>query len=200
MKWESEFVFEASQQEVWNALQDPDVLVGAVPGTKSLSKIGEAEFVGDMHMQVGPLNGLFTGRVLLTDRIEPKSYSLNVDAKGPLGFGKGTGTVELVAEDDSHTRMKYTMDLQVGGKLAGLGQRLLETVSQSLSRQSLQALNEAIRSRKAGRAIQAPGQTKFAMAVGKDLLGNMLTPSRLLVGASIVIALVLLLWWLTKNP
>lgn len=174
MLLESQFTFNGPREKVWDILQDPDVLILAVPGTQSLKKLAEGEFEGEMNVKIGPLNGVFLGHVTLSNRVPPESYTLVVDSKGPLGYGKGSGTVKLEATDANTTVMKYSIELEVGGKLAGVGQRLLETVSGSISRQSLTALNQALMDRLAGKELKkAPSQTKFAMGVTTDLMRRM---------------------------
>ncbi|NUM34171.1 MAG: carbon monoxide dehydrogenase subunit G [Candidatus Brocadiae bacterium] len=175
MLLESEFIFNGPREKVWEILQDPDILILAVPGTKSLKKLAEGEFEGEMNVKIGPLNGTFLGNVVLSNQVPPASYTIVVDAKGPLGFGKGSGTVELTAQSPETTLMKYSIDLEVGGKLAGVGQRLLETVGTSISRQSLAALNQALVARLSGKPLQKPSsQTKFAMGVSAELCKRML--------------------------
>ncbi len=174
MLLESEFTFSGPREKVWEILQDPDILILAVPGTKSLKKLAEGEFEGEMNVKIGPLNGTFLGNVVLSNRVPPESYTIVVDAKGPLGFGKGSGTVQLTAQSPDTTVMKYSIDLEVGGKLAGVGQRLLETVGNSISRQSLAALNQALVARLSGKPIQKPAsQTQFAMGVTAELCKRM---------------------------
>ena len=189
MKIESEFCFNAPRQEVWDILQDPDVLATAVPGTQKLDKIGDDEYRGDMHIEIGPLSGVFTGIVVLSDKVEPESYRLTIDARGPLGFSKGEGWVKLVAQDDENTLMKYDIDLQVGGKIASVGQRLMETVGKSVSRQSLEALNKNLEARKTGAQVSAPTQGKFMRAVAKDVFAQIFTPRRLVIGAIVLAAI-----------
>ena len=175
MLLESEFIFSGPREKVWEILQDPDILILAVPGTKSLKKLAEGEFEGEMNVKIGPLNGIFLGNVVLSNQVPPASYTIVVDAKGPLGFGKGSGTVELIAQSPETTMMKYSIYLEVGGKLAGVGQRLLETVGTSISRQSLAALNQALVARLSGKAIQKPSsQAKFAMGVTGEICKQML--------------------------
>jgi len=174
MLLESEFTFNGPREKVWEILQDPDVLILAVPGTESLQKLAEGEFEGKMNVKIGPLNGVFLGRVVLSNRVPPESYTIVVDATGPLGFGKGSGTVKLEAQPNDMTLMKYSIDLEIGGKLAGVGQRLLETVGTSISKQSLTALNQALVARLAGKELQkAASQTQFAMGVTADLCKRM---------------------------
>jgi uncharacterized protein len=147
VKLAGEHVFEASPQEVWDALFDPDVLAAAMPGCEKLELV-DGVFVGDMSVKVGPINGKFSGKVQLADREPPVRYRMIVDGKGPHGFVKANATIELAAEGE-RTRMRYDADAQVGGKIATVGQRLIETSAKAITKQSLEGLHENIKIRAA---------------------------------------------------
>lgn len=177
MKLVGEFTFNGEKQKVWDILLDPEILVLAIPGTESLDKKGEGEYVGEMNVRIGPLNGKFLGNVKLTDLDEPNGYNMVIDSKGPLGFGKGTGNVKLTENEDKTTLMTYTIDLKVGGKIASVGQRLLETVTKSLSRQSLETLNSVLQKKVRGEDVsgEKASQAKYAKGVTKDIFVSVFT-------------------------
>lgn len=205
MKVEGEYIFNGPRAEVWNLVRDPEVLATALPGTQSLNKVSENEYEGEMHVRVGPVAGVFSGRVIVSDEVCPESYTLTVEGKGAPGFAKGTGRVHLMDQGDGTTLMKYEGEVQIGGKIASVGQRLLDTVSKSMIRQGLEALNKALEARVAAKAegretveCNPPSQTEFAMAVAKDVAGEVLSSSRLLwiaiaIGVVIVILAVILI-------
>ena len=104
MKLEGEFTFNGSRQEVWDLLQDPDILANSLPGTKNMQKIGEDEYRGEMVVKVGPLNGVFTANIKLSDKIPPESYTMLVESKGNVGFANGTAKIELTEKVEKSTR------------------------------------------------------------------------------------------------
>src|SRR5262245_21199428 len=121
MKLAGDYLFEASVQEVWNALFDPKVLAAVMRGCEKLELV-DGSYVGELNINVGPVNGKFTGKVDLKDIDEPKSYTMVVDGRGGPGFVKATARVKLEPEGEG-TRIRYEADAQVGGKIASGGQR-----------------------------------------------------------------------------
>src|SRR6185436_3175716 len=122
MKLEGDYRFDASVQEVWDALLDPAILAAVMPGCEKLELV-DGHYVGEIKVKVGPIQGNFTGKVDLKDIVEPVSYTMVVDGRGAPGFVKATAGVKLAAEGDA-TRVAYDCDAQVGGKIASVGQRL----------------------------------------------------------------------------
>ena len=138
---DGEFTFRAPRHRVWVLLQDPDVLVKAMPGAQRLVATGDGTYEGSIRIGVGPVTAAqWTLSVALHDREEPARYLMKVDSKGPLGFTRGSASVELL-EVEQTTTMRYRADLQIGGKVAGIGQRLLDQVAKLLTRQGLEALS-----------------------------------------------------------
>ena len=142
------FTFEGPRARVWEILQDPAVLAKALPGTKTLTKVGEDKYQGVMKVSVGPVNAAeFAMSVELKDKVEPEKFSLVIDGKGGVGFTKGTASIALEEQPGPVTVMTYTSDVQVGGKIAAVGQRLLESVGKMMTRQALDALNKELKTR-----------------------------------------------------
>ena len=181
MKLDGEYLFNGPREQVWKLVRDPDVLATALPGTQSLDKISDTEFEGVMHLRIGPMAGDFAGKLVVSDEVPPESCTLTVDGKGAAGFVKGAGHVQLIEQADGKTLMKYAGDFQVGGKLASTGQRMIETVSKSMVRQGLEALDKALQARVAAQAenrpieYKPPTETEFAGAVAKDVAGGVLS-------------------------
>lgn len=120
-----EFDIPAKRQQVWEALNDPEVLAQCIPGCESIERISETEFVAKMKVKIGPVKARFESRVSLSDLNPPESYTIIGEGKGgPAGFGKGSARVTLTEADDN-TLLEYTADMQVGGKLAQVGSRLV---------------------------------------------------------------------------
>jgi len=145
------FTFNGPRAKVWELLQDPAVLAKALPGTKSLTKVGENSYEGVMKVSVGPMSAAeFAVNVELKDQVPPERFVMHVDGKGGVGFTKGTATIELLEIKDQAgpvTVMNYSSDMQIGGKIAAVGQRLLESVGKMMTKQALDALNAELKAR-----------------------------------------------------
>lgn len=148
MTVDGEYTFDAPRETVWEHLQDPEVLAKAMPGAKRLVRTGEGSYEGVLRVGIGPVTAAeWKLTVRLDDLVPPESYTMHVDSKGPLGFTRGDARVELLEEGDAATRMRYRADLQVGGKVAGVGQRLVEQVAKLMTRQGLEALSREMEAR-----------------------------------------------------
>lgn len=147
MKLDGEYTFDGPRDDVWSLLHDPDVLSHALPGARDFEQVDETHYRGTLQVKVGPVNGVFQNTVELTDQEPPERYTMHINARGPAGFAQGTAHVTLIEEGPATTRMTYEATLQVGGRVASAGQRLMDSVSKSLTRQGLEAMNEALRAR-----------------------------------------------------
>lgn len=154
MQIQGTHTFKAPQKLVWDALQDPTILSMALPGGEQLEKLNENEYKAVMNVRVGPVQGKFDGKIELTDINEPESYRMKVSGQGAPGFVNGSGNVRLESTSDG-TVMHYTGDVQVGGKIAGVGQRLIDSTAKSIIRQGLGALDLQIQARAAEAATVA---------------------------------------------
>ena len=181
MKIEGEYTFDGPREDVWKLVRDPEVLAACLPGTQSLHLVGENEYEGEINIHIGPITGVFSGRLLISNEVPPESCTLAVEGKGKPGFVNGTGNVQLFEQGDNQTLMTYAGEVQIGGRLAGVGQRMIDTVSKSMIRQGLGTLNEAIKVRAVARAeakeieYTPPSETEFAAAVAKDMAGGLLS-------------------------
>ncbi len=200
MRIEGEYTFSGPRELVWEMLNDPQVLASALPGTQQLTQVAENEYEGEMNVRVGPVSGTFTGRLVVSDATPPERCTLTVDGRGAPGFLKGSGLVNLIAQEDGTTLMKYEGEVQVGGKLAGVGQRMLDSVSKSMLRQGLDTMNEALKARVAAQetgqavAYTPPTEAEFAQGVAKDMAGKLTSIAEVRMILYVVpVALVLLL-------
>ena len=179
MKIEGEHIFDGPREEVWKLVRDPDVLMTAIPGSSKLEKLSETEYEGEINLRIGPVSGTFSGKLVITNEVPPESCTLNVDGKGAAGFGRGAGDVMLTEIEGGKTLMKYNGDIQVGGKLAGVGQRMLDSVVKSMFNTGFTALDSALAARMAAMAgeekaadYKAPTEAEFAASVAKDMMKN----------------------------
>jgi carbon monoxide dehydrogenase subunit G len=196
VKIEGEYIFDGPREEVWELIRDPEVLATALPGTQSLEQVSESEYEGMMHVRVGPVAGAFSGKIVVSDEVPPESCTLTVEGRGAPGFANGTGHIHLLEQEDGTTLMNYEGEIQIGGKLASVGQRLLDTASKSMIRQGLEALNNAllarIEAKAEGKEVEyaPPSEAKFAMAVAKDMAGEMLSQPQTLWAIMAIVAAV----------
>jgi carbon monoxide dehydrogenase subunit G len=196
VKLEGEYTFDGPLEEVWEMLRDPEVLATALPGTKSLDQVSENEYEGEMDIRVGPVGGAFSGRVVVSNEQPPDSCTLTVEGKGQPGFVKGSGDIHLTAQEGDTTLMRYEGDLQIGGRLASVGQRMLDTASKSMVNQGLETINAALGARLAAKLegeeidFQPPSEAEFAAAVAKDMAGQMFSPRLLWIALAILVVVV----------
>jgi uncharacterized protein len=124
-----------TQQQAWDALNDPEVLKACIPGCDKVEATGENQYAIGMAVKIGPVAARFNGKILLSDVLPPSSYTLNFEGQGgPAGFGKGNAKVNLApAVEGAGCQLSYTAQAQVGGKIAQVGQRLVDGVAKSMA-------------------------------------------------------------------
>lgn len=140
MEISGDYTFDAPQELVWGALLDPNVLGSIMPGGKGFEQTGEDQYKGILEVKVGPVQGTFQGQIKLSDIVAPERYNIEVDGKGATGFVKANGKLRLESRSNQ-TFMEYSGHAQVGGRIASVGQRLMDSAARSIIRQSLEALN-----------------------------------------------------------
>jgi len=123
----------APREAVWAKLNDPEVLKACIPGCEELEKTEDGGFRAVAKMKVGPVSARFKGKVTLSDLDPPNGYKISGEGEGGVaGFAKGGATVAL-AEKDGGTLLTYNVEAQIGGKLAQLGQRLINGAAKKLA-------------------------------------------------------------------
>lgn len=123
----------APRQRVWDALNDPEVLIRSLPGCVSVDRISPEEFRVVMAIAIGPLRARFNGSLTMSDVMAPESCTMVFEGKGgAVGFGKGNSAVKLV-ESNGQTELTYSAQAQVGGKLAQVGSRLIDSVARKMA-------------------------------------------------------------------
>jgi carbon monoxide dehydrogenase subunit G len=164
------YTFDATREEVWSALNDPEVLARTIPGCQRLDQVGENEFESTLKVGLQAVRGTYNGRVKLSNLVAPESYEVSVDGKGSNGFLKGSGTIKL-RDEGAQTILDYGGEAQIGGTIASVGQRLIDGAAKTLINQSLKALAQQIADRRnpppapsAPEAAESPAKTIEATA------------------------------------
>ena len=135
MDMSGERLIAASKDRVWLALNDPEVLKAAIPGCDALEKVSDNEFTATVTTKLGPIKARFTGKVTLSDIDPPNGYRIGGEGQGGVaGFAKGGATVTLEPHGDE-TLLRYAVNAAVGGKIAQLGARLIDSTSRKLADQ-----------------------------------------------------------------
>ena len=139
MKIEGTHQIDAPRERVFAALIDPAVLQRIIPGCESLEKTGENTFAATMRTGVGSIKGVFNGNVRLEDLRAPEHFRMTVDGKGAPGFLKGSGDLNLMSNGNA-TNVSYIGDVQVGGTIASVGQRMIQGTVKMMATQFFTAL------------------------------------------------------------
>ncbi|MDA4846330.1 SRPBCC family protein [Hoeflea poritis] len=144
MEMQGEERIAASREAVWAALNDPEILKQCIPGCQSLEMTGENEMSAAVKLKVGPVSATFKGSVTLENIRPPEGYTITGEGKGGIaGFAKGGADVAL-REDGAETVLTYDVKAQVGGKLAQLGSRLIDSTSKKLAGQFFASFGEIV--------------------------------------------------------
>ena len=117
-----------------------------MPGADQLHKVGEDEYEMKMKVIIASIGGQFGGKVRLADQQPPDSFKMIVEGNGKIGFLKGEGLLNLVSEGDAATEVKYDGDVQVGGTIASVGQRLLDATAKLIIKRFFEKFSEAAQS------------------------------------------------------
>lgn len=145
MEMKDEIRLEATREAVWEALNNPDVLKACIPGCETLEKVSDTEFVSLVMAKVGPIKAKFSGKVTLADIIPLVSYRLVGEGQGGVaGFAKSDITVELVPESTAVTVLRYGVSANIGGKIAQLGTRLIDSTARKMADQFFASFSAAV--------------------------------------------------------
>jgi len=147
---------EAPKEKVWAALNDPEVLRKCIPGCQNLDMSSPTEMTATVVFRVGPVKATFGGKVTLSDLDPPNSYRISGEGSGGVaGFAKGGASVRLESESPDVTILHYDVDAQIGGKLAQLGGRLIDSTSKKLAGEFFAAFGAAV-----GGTEEAPAEAE----------------------------------------
>lgn len=155
-----------SQQQAWDALNDPEVLKACIPGCDKLEPTGDNRYTVGMAVRVGPVAARFTGKIGLADVLPPNSYTIRFEGQGgAAGFGKGSAQVKLSPPTEgAGCELAYRAQAQVGGKIAQVGQRLIDGVAKSMADDFFRRFDEQMQKRfpqaYAAEPLPAPVQKK----------------------------------------
>lgn len=192
-----EYTFDAPQNLVWEALHNPQVLGSVMPGGQGFDEVGDYEYKGALKIKVGPVQGVFSAEIKLSDVLAPESYSIAVEGKGGPGFVSAMGSMKLAALGDNQTHMEYAGEARVGGKIASVGQRLIDSTARSIIAHSLEGLNEYLKVQVAQQEVNTsadesnsenapaeavpeyrpPTEAEMAMKVSRDVMSEMMSPA-----------------------
>jgi carbon monoxide dehydrogenase subunit G len=144
MRMSAEQRVPATQQVVWEALNDPEVLRWSIPGCESVNRIGDNELAAAVTAKIGPVKARFNGKIILGDIDPPNGYRLAGEGDGgAAGFAKGAATVTLEADGDT-TKLKYEVEATVGGKLAQIGSRLVDAAARKMADDFFSRFNDIV--------------------------------------------------------
>ncbi len=143
MRIEGEYTFEAPRQDVWGVLHNPDALSRALPGVEQFREVGPNEYEATVTAGVAAVRGTYHGRVKLADLAPPERYTLSARGQGSAGTFDATAQITLLG-DNGRTQLRYQADAQVGGPVAGVGQRMLGGVAKLMAGQFFKAMEEQL--------------------------------------------------------
>lgn len=150
---------EAPREKVWEALNDPEVLKASIPGCEELTKDSDTEMEAKVKLKVGPVKATFGGKVTLKDLDPPNGYTIEGEGSGGVaGFARGEARVRLEADGPDATILHYDVDAKIGGKLAQLGARLIDSTAKRLAGEFFANFSEQVAPSSAAAASDAPGE------------------------------------------
>jgi carbon monoxide dehydrogenase subunit G len=150
MKLAGEQTLPASRDRVWTLLNDPNRLSKLIPGLEKLDVLAPDEFAGTLNIGIAAVKGVYSGKLKLEEIRPPEHYKMVVDGRGKQGFMRGSGTLDLLPTDGTATIVKYSGDIQVGGPLMQVGQRLIDSAAKTLLGQFFAAAEAELRAEASG--------------------------------------------------
>jgi carbon monoxide dehydrogenase subunit G len=199
-----EYEFAAPQELVWDMVLDPDTLMATIAGCERLEKVDENTLQGRLNLRVGPVQGIFQGKVESIDVNPPHSLHMIISGSGPAGVVHGEGNI-LLEGTPTTTRLRYDGAVQVSGRIASVGQRVMDSSAKSIVKQSLQNLDRQIQARLepelatadqpaaaavAAAPLAAPSQNEFMLNVARDVLNDLVPDAgqrKALIGVGVVV-------------
>jgi uncharacterized protein len=150
MKITGEQTLPAPRERVWALLNDPRRLSRLIPGCEKLDDISPTEYAGTINVGIASVKGVYSGKLKLEEVRPPEHYKMVVDGKGKQGFMRGSGTLDLAADGANHTRVTYGGDVQIGGPLVQVGQRVIDSAAKMMVGQFFAAADAELKAEAAG--------------------------------------------------
>ena len=180
-----------TQQQAWDALNDPEVLKVCIPGCDKVEATGADTFAIGVALKIGPVSAKFSGKITLSDMNPPSSYTLTFDGQGgAAGFGKGNAKVALTPNEGG-CELAYTVHAQVGGKVAQLGQRLVDGAAKGMAEDFFKRFDDEMQRRYPAPVAAAPVQPAVEPLVSRGGVPAWVWAA----GGLVVLAA---LWWLSR--
>ncbi len=210
MEVEGSHTFDAPRDVVWPMLFDPVVLAQVLPGCEHLEEVGDNRFEGVLKIKIGPVQGTFDGVITLSDIVEPESATITISGEGAPGFVNGSGRLRLEAAGDRSV-LHYEGDAQIGGRLAAVGQRLLDASTKAIIRTGLEGLDGLVAvaagpvsgdggAHRASTPVESPSQLAFVWSVVGHMVRGFFGGGRKLVvrGAAVAAVLAIFIYGLSR--
>ena len=150
MKLAGEQPLSAPRDRVWALFNDPARLSRLIPGCEKLDVLSPTEFAGTLNVGIAAVKGIYTGKLKLEEVRPPDHYKMIVDGKGKQGFMRGSGTIDLVASSAKDTLVHYGGDIQIGGPLMQVGQRVIDSAAKMMIGQFFAAAEAELKAEAAG--------------------------------------------------
>lgn len=202
-----EYEFAAPQELVWEMMLDPEILSMTIAGCERLERADQDTLKGRLNLRIGPVQGIFQGKVESTDVHPPSSLHMVVSGNGPAGVVRGEGNITLEAMPTT-TRLRYDGSVQVSGRIASVGQRVMDSSAKSIVKQSLQNLDRQIQARLEPQLLSedkstgapaaaplpgSPNQPEFMFNVAKDVIHDLVPDAgqrKILLGVGVAVIVI----------
>ena len=183
-----------TQQQAWDALNNPEVLKTCIPGCDKVEPTGENQYAVGVAVKIGPVSAKFNGKITLSDINPPNSYTITFDGQGgAAGFGKGNAQVKLSPpEEGQGCVLSYTVHASVGGKIAQMGQRLIDGVAKSMAEDFFKRFDDEMQRQYPGAYAAAAAIPAVVPAKGASS-GSKIPAWAWVAGAVVVLAAIWLL-------
>jgi hypothetical protein len=182
VKIEGTHTINAPREVIWKLIVDPTVIARCIPGVEKMEPTGEDTYSAVLNVGVASIRGKYTGKVRLHELQPSSSYKLDIDGRGTQGFVKGTGEINL-EEKDGQTTVRYSGEVQIGGAIAGIGQRMLQGTTRMMTSQfftAIEAEADAVKKAVEERAAVIPPKHGMLRTLLRSLLSlfkRLLIPS-----------------------
>lgn len=193
MDMQASRVLRVTREQAWAALNDPQVLKLCIPGCDKIEPAGENQYNLGVSVKIGPVSAKFAGKILLSDIVPPTSYKIGFEGQGgAAGFGKGAAQVSL-SDHPEGCELHYTVNATVGGKIAQMGQRLIDGVAKSMAEDFFKRFDDEMQRRHPSAGASAAAEPVAAAgAAVADPFAPAVVPAAAAVAGAV---LMLLLMW-----